>query len=125
MLAGGYSWRLFFWVEFAFGCALLLLTFIFVEETRYHRVLPAEPVASPVDVDGKEDVKHIRDVEDLQVPPRKTRMQQLSLWSGIDHNAHFFTIALRSFTYYLVPVALWVNTTYGMSSTSKCVKDFI
>ncbi|RVX67617.1 hypothetical protein B0A52_08146 [Exophiala mesophila] len=114
MLAGGYEWRLFFWVEFAFGCALLILTFFFVEETRYHRVLPADPATPSVDVDGKEDVKHIRDVEEMQIPPRKTRMQQLSLWSGIDHNAHFFTIALRSFTYYLVPVALWVNTTYGI-----------
>lgn len=37
MLAGGYSWRLFFYVEFAFACALLVMAFFFVEETSYDR----------------------------------------------------------------------------------------
>src|ERR1700742_2648263 len=37
MLAGGYSWRLFFYVEFAFACALLIMAFFFVEGTSYDR----------------------------------------------------------------------------------------
>jgi hypothetical protein len=31
MLAGGYSWRLFFYVEIAFAGALLILAFFVVE----------------------------------------------------------------------------------------------
>lgn len=40
MLNGGYSWRLFFYVEFAFACGLFLLAFFVVEETTYHRKSP-------------------------------------------------------------------------------------
>jgi heme exporter protein D len=37
MLAGGYSWRLYFYVEIAFAGALLILAFFVVEETMYDR----------------------------------------------------------------------------------------
>lgn len=110
MLAGGLSWRLFFWVEFAFAVALLIATFCFVEETRYKRKEVVSEPATPVE--GKEATASEAAIE--AVPPRKTLGQQLSLWSGIDHDAPFFMMAARSFTYYLVPVALWVNTVYGI-----------
>merc|ERR1712000_726124 len=105
MLAGGHSWRLFFWVEFAFGVALFIAAFAFVEETRYNRkVTPSSPI---------EDSKEVTTTVEAVIP-RKTLRQQLNPWSGIDHDAPFIMMALRSFTYYLVPVALWVNTTYGV-----------
>jgi MFS family permease len=108
MLSGGYSWRLFFWVEFAFGVALLIATFLFVEETRYKRV-----VSSPPSTPTETKEANASAIE-TTLPPRKTLRQRLSLWSGVDHDAPFLMMALRSFTYYLVPVAVWVNTTYGI-----------
>jgi hypothetical protein len=109
MLAGGYSWRLFFWVEFAFGVALLIATFIFVEETRYRRKVVSSTPPSPSET--KEAT-----ATDLAIslPTRKTLRQRLSPWSGVDPNAPFLMMAVRSFTYYLVPVALWVNLVYGI-----------
>lgn len=125
MLGAGRGWKLFFWVEFAFGVALLIMTFIFVEETRYFRnpaLVPSGSVTPPTEagvdtIKAKVEAEEMRSVDDLdeRIPPRKTMMQQLNPWSGIDHDAEFFMTALRSFTYYLVPVALWVNTTYGKS----------
>lgn len=35
LLSGGYGWRLFFYVEIAFAGFLLILAFLFVEETAY------------------------------------------------------------------------------------------
>lgn len=128
MLAGGYSWRLFFYVEIAFAAALLILAFFFVEETAYKRnatsPLPRmSSAASDSSVErkvfGQEEVKedHLAservEVQTL-IPPRRTFMQQLKPWSAIDHEESFFLTAARSFTYFLVPSVLWVITSYGI-----------
>ena len=109
MLAGGYSWRLFFWVEFAFGMALLIATFIFVEETVYKRQAPVSGTASPL-----ESKEATATEAAVNIPPRKTFRQQLSIFNGVDKDAPFFMMIARSFTYYLVPVALWINLVYGI-----------
>ena len=120
MLAGGYSWRLFFYVEAAFAGLLLLLAFIFVEETTYKRNTPngsARPnpngekrVYGQSEHDDKDDntVEHV-EVQTL-VPPRRSFLATLKPWSAIDHEQQFFMTALRSFTYFLVPSVMWVVT---------------
>lgn len=128
MLAGGYSWRLFFYVEIAFAAALLILAFFFVEETAYKRNATSPPprmssAASDSSVErkvfGQEEVKEDPlaservEVQTL-IPPRRTFMQQLKPWSAIDHEESFFLTAARSFTYFLVPSVLWVITSYGI-----------
>lgn len=128
MLAGGYSWRLYFYVEVAFAAALFILAFFFVEETAYKRnAVPAQPRMSSAASDssgerkvfGQEEVKkdHLAseqvEVQTL-IPPRRTFMQQLKPWSAIDHEESFFLTAARSFTYFLVPSVLWVITSYGI-----------
>jgi len=132
MLAGGYGWQLFFYVEVAFAGALLILAFLFVEETAYKRKSPAassssshtSPRASS-DAPGERKVfgqseiakEHIAsehiEVQTL-VPPRRTFLQTLKPWSGIDHEVQAFMTAARSFTYLLVPSVLWVVATYGI-----------
>lgn len=122
MLAGGYSWRLFFYVEFAFACALLILAFFVVEETLYHRKTPGgssnESSSSHNDEDEKHSVSNAV-TEDasptINLPPRKTFLQTLKFWGVYDRDTDFFLMMARSFTYFLVPHVLWVVTTYGES----------
>jgi uncharacterized membrane protein len=128
MLAGGYSWRLFFYVEIAFAGLLFVLAFIFVEETSYKRNTPAAPERSSSrasntsderTVFGQDEVKrHAIAAEQVEVqtlvPRRRTFLQTLKPWSAIDHDAQFFMTAARSFTYFLVPSVFWVISSYGI-----------
>lgn len=118
MLAGGYSWSLFFYVEFAFAIALLILAFFFVEESKFNRHLP--PVSETnsefrADEATKGATAHLSQTEtNTDIPPRKTFAEQIRPWSGIDRDAPFFTTMWRAFTLLLVPSTLWVITTYGI-----------
>ncbi|KZV82050.1 putative MFS transporter [Exidia glandulosa HHB12029] len=120
MLAGGFSWRLYFYVELAFAGALFVLAFLFVEETMYKRVLPGTRASTPSIDEGKEGKEgkatDAKDVErtSADIPPRKTFIQSLKPWSHINHEAEFFMTAIRSFTYFFVPAVFWVITTYGI-----------
>ncbi|KAI0843624.1 MFS general substrate transporter [Hypoxylon sp. FL0890] len=117
MLSGDYSWRLFFYVYFAFAMALLVLAFIFVEETSYDRRTFAAPSSPPNDSEkeGVHEVESGGQRAGLVVPPRKSFVQTLSLWGKVDADVPFFTTMLRSFTYFLVPQSLWVITTFGIN----------
>lgn len=122
MLAGGYSWRLFFYVEAAFAGALLIMTFFFVEESTYHR---KEQSPTPNysnhsqkvhDNDEKlEDHVQLENVSSTSVPSRKSFWVTLKPWGSIDHESEFFMTILRSFSYFLVPAVFWVIASYGMS----------
>ncbi|KAL1857458.1 hypothetical protein VTK73DRAFT_8081 [Phialemonium thermophilum] len=126
MLAGGYSWRLFFYVEFAFAMGLLIYSFFVVEETTYHRntATPAQPpqeISSDASIDNgdKPKVEGIDDATVVSVtapviPPRKSFAQTLKFWGVWEKDSPFFLMMARSFTYYLVPPVLWVVTTYGI-----------
>ncbi|KAK3933982.1 major facilitator superfamily domain-containing protein [Diplogelasinospora grovesii] len=120
MLAGGYSWRLFFYVEFAFAVALLIFAFFVVEETAYHRTPPAD-ISSGSDHNPEEEGEMKptesvveRAVPSADVPPRKTFIQTLKFWGVWEKDSDFFKMMARSFTYFLVPHVLWVVTTYGI-----------
>ncbi|KAI9663198.1 MAG: hypothetical protein M1821_008246 [Bathelium mastoideum] len=124
MLAGGYSWRLFFYVEFAFGAALLVLAFFFVEETDYKRVhpTPASPPPSHPDSENEKDgaFKEHREAAlapngDEIIPPRKSFIQTLKPWSHVNHEVPFFMTGIRAFSYYFVPCVFWVVTSYGIN----------
>ena len=119
MLAGGYSWRLFFYVEFAFGCALFILAFFVVEETLYHRK-PKEDLSHESASSHHGEKISMSNVvstasDHADVPPRKTFVQTLKFWGVYDRETNFFLMMARSFTYFLVPHVLWVVTTYGPS----------
>jgi Flp pilus assembly protein TadB len=119
MLAGGYGWQLFFYVEVAFAGALLILAFFFVEETAYTRQTaispssPNSPRASNASVEKEHIASEHIEVQTL-VPPRRTFVQTLKPWSGVDHEVQAFMTAARSFTYLLVPSVLWVVASYGI-----------
>ena len=89
--------------------ALFILAFLFVEETTYKRTFPSSPAI--ISQDEKHPVP--QQIETVPVKTRKTFVQTLKPWSGINHEAEFFTTIWRSFTYYLVPSVFWVVTTYG------------
>lgn len=111
MLDGGYSWRLFFYVEFAFGMALLIFAFFVVEETTYHRKAPQTPLSTSPTASKTPSAKD----EALPViPPRRTFLQSLKPWGTWEKDSPFFSMMARSFTYFLVPHVFWVVTTYGI-----------
>jgi len=129
MLAGGYSWRLYFYVEFAFAMALFIMAFLFVEETQYKRAkvsvdLQEEREVNAVAEDEKgssektdqrpNDVFNYDNNGNASIPERRSFIATLKPWSYINHDEQFFVTALRSFTYYLVPPVFWVVTTYGI-----------
>lgn len=125
MLAGGYSWRLYFYVEAAFAGALLALAFFFVEESAYkrHSALTSVSAPSPEPTEHKQkffgngasDFEKAAYVEQRTlIPRRRTFVETLKPWSRIDHDEQFFMTAIRSFTYFLVPPVIWVVCTYGI-----------
>jgi uncharacterized membrane protein len=122
MLTGGYSWRLFFYVIFAFAVFLFILAFFFVEETSYDRdaALEAESLSSDSAPAQEKGVQyHEENIEQPNGGPvalqmRKSYLQKLSPWGRYDPEVPFFLTMIRSFSYFLVPQALWVITTYGI-----------
>lgn len=126
MLRAGYSWHLFFYVEFAFAGAVLILSFLFVEETMYFRQpdpLPAESGSDdlPQPVDKPEDSISHHEVAPgppftTNPPFRKPLLTQLRPFgpTAPEPWSTFLRMPLRAFTYLLVPSTLWVVTTYGI-----------
>jgi len=119
MLAGGYSWRLFFYVVTAFAGALLIFAFFVVEESSYNRnsTLPPEtgtPVSEVISKEGAPELESQHN-EVTQIPERKSFFSTLKLWGGFDHESEFFMTIARSFTNFGIPAVFWVITTYGMS----------
>lgn len=120
MLAGGYSWCLFFYVETAFAAALLILAFLFVEESTYHRlgqVSQANSSSHSLRTAAPADKEHppvqLETVSSASVPRRKSFFATLKPWSAIDPEPDFFMTIARSFTYFSVPAVFWVISTYG------------
>ncbi|KAF2871483.1 putative MFS transporter [Massariosphaeria phaeospora] len=112
MLAGGYSWQLFFYVTFAFAMALLIAAFFIVEETAYKRNTLTPMPPSIANSDKAVEASHA-EVAPL-IPERKSFLATLKPWSGIDHDQEFWIMIPRSFTYFLVPQVLWVITSFGL-----------
>lgn len=118
MLNGGLSWRLFFYVELAFALALLITAFFVVEETMYHRIPPqSEDISGVVHSNSDGEKASVTAVErpEPSILKRKTFLQTLKFWGVWEKDSEFFTMIVRSFTYFLVPHVLWVITTYGTS----------
>jgi hypothetical protein len=121
MLAGGYSWRLYFYVEIAFAGALLILAFFVVEETMYDRKSIASTIAPTTENGSTSDSKEVNTQHTesenhvTTIPDRKSFISTLKPWSHIDHEAEFFMTMIRPFSYFVVPAVFWVITTYGSS----------
>ncbi|PGH15228.1 hypothetical protein AJ79_02593 [Helicocarpus griseus UAMH5409] len=117
MLAGGYSWRLYFYVVTAFAAALLIAAFLFVEESAYRRPKDIHvPVPTPPEhsSDGLEEKPHGDVMPFVDIPKRKTFVETLKPWGEIYHEEEFFMTIVRSFTYFPVPAVLWVITSFGI-----------
>lgn len=127
LLTERYSWNLFFFVQFGLAIALTIATFLIVEETRYKRdaVVPTQGQLRSIDDEFtmKEREEHLDRISTPRlpapVPTRKTYVQSLAFWSGIDREAEFWTMIPRSFTYLAVPAVFWVTTTYGKHHSNR------
>lgn len=124
MLAGGYSFRVFFYIEFAMVLVLVAAGFFLCPETAIKRrvkVMDGEATQS-VGVAGMDRGEGVatdqKRVEVEAIPMKKQRkpyIASLSPWSGIDHKADFIMKMMRSFSYYLIPNVLWVGYFAGVA----------
>ncbi|KAH6645078.1 putative MFS transporter [Truncatella angustata] len=118
MLIEPYSWRLFFYVILAFASALLVLAFLFVEETSYDRKAhklsetPSEDLRAPEDAEKPAQETYERRA--APVPERIPFFKTLSPLGHYDPQSPFFMTIARSFTYFLVPQVFWVITSFGI-----------
>lgn len=123
MLTAGYSWNLYFYVILAFSIGLFIFSFLVVEETSYDRkaaIAAAGPYQEPIETEQEKgsatqtDAAEHSDGSTGYIPPRKSFLQTLSLKGRLDRNVPFFMTMVRSFTYFLVPQAVWVMTSFGI-----------
>lgn len=114
MLIQPWGWRLYFYVVLAFSLAVLILAFFFVEETSYDRNANLLPTTPSEELSGAQsDEKSVRGTV-ISVPERKSFVKTLEPWGRFDPQMPFFMTMARSFTYFLVPQALWVITSFGI-----------
>ncbi|KAL4810097.1 major facilitator superfamily domain-containing protein [Aspergillus unguis] len=111
MLAGGYSWRLFFYVLAAFAGALLVASFLLVEESRFKRSVPGTETLQGGE---KGQETQVEALSSQSIPKRKSFIQTLKPYAPVDHDAEFLMTIVRSFAYFLVPAVFWVITSYGI-----------
>jgi hypothetical protein len=124
MLDAGYSWRLYFYVLIAFSGGLFILAFFFAEETSYDRdAALAQETTAAMDPATERISSHLHDEKAVDsagtvttgtTQRRQKFFQTLSPAGRVDHEFPFFLTIIRSFSYFLVPHALWVITTYGI-----------
>lgn len=130
MLNAGHSWQLFFWVMIAFAAVLFVATVFIVEETSYNREaalaatsLTASPFgeAEQSEAGSKGGIVSLHtetvvggSLQAAPLPRRKTFAETLSLKGRYDRDVSFIGTILRSFTYLVVPQALWVITSFGI-----------
>lgn len=118
MLSTGPTWRTFNYSVLGFSVAMLVLAFLFVEESAYDRSAHMDSgiSASASDGSGDQEKVHSTTLEQTpSIPARKSFVSTLKPWGGVDHQVPFFAMMYRSFTYFLVPQVLWVITTFGLN----------
>lgn len=102
----------------AFALALLLLAFLFVEETSYDRksrMLSSTPPSGSIILDDNEKpTQGSLERTEAPIPERTPFIKTLSLWGRHDPDVPFFMTIVRSFTYFLVPQVFWVITSFGI-----------
>lgn len=127
MLAAGYGFRLFFWIEFGCAIALFIAAVLLVPETAYKRNTNVTTTGLGCDVSEKSRLAHTQSLPtesaparphiEVQsaslLPPRHTYLASLKPWSSIDLDVKFWMMIARSFSYWLVPQVLWVTCSYG------------
>ncbi|KAK8178163.1 major facilitator superfamily domain-containing protein [Phyllosticta citrichinensis] len=128
MLAGGYSWRLYFYVVLAFAAALLVLSFIFVEETMYKRDTgqTSSNSSDSSDKDVGEKMNAVERLQSVPVPPRKTFRKQLG---GLAFN-YTFPIKIVAPPYNWSPeisglIALGNVIGYGLAIPFTSTSDYL
>lgn len=99
-VVGGLGWRWQKWIAVILTAINFVAVVLFVPETRYHRKEVGGDVnvvaCPPQDKDVQADLRSVRrpSDEDLYQLPRKTFMQELSLWSGLP-STNLFKMFIR------------------------------
>ncbi|KAK4209683.1 protein HOL1 [Rhypophila decipiens] len=119
----GLSWRWHKWIAVILTAVNFVTVLLFVPETRYFRdenlnvagsdseaVISAPPSNEKVDQGGKEEAA-------LGVPqvPKKSWMQELSLWSGVAPDTTLFKMFVRPLPMFVYPCVVYSFLGYAVS----------
>ncbi|KAJ5572633.1 MFS transporter [Penicillium hetheringtonii] len=101
--------------------ATLIMAFLFVEESTYHRPEissnqnpSTHSISEEIAAEKSQFPIQLENVSSTSVPLRKSFLETLKPWGTIDHEPDFLMTIVRSFTYFCVPVVFWVIATYGL-----------
>jgi MFS family permease len=120
----GMAWA--FYIVSMFICVSCVLMFFLMPETKYRRTQPmASMLQSPKaeeDVD-KASVQRIEDAHmgkrqpesEATVTPKRSFLEELSLWPKPDLDVSFRKVFLRPFVLLAYPTVLWACLVYGLS----------
>jgi hypothetical protein len=135
-LPAGYmlpNWRQAYWTCAGAGAAIFVLGFFFVPETYYDRDEALQKYSvdrvlghEKIDTTGtKNETAHVEGnplddridrIETGQpIPPRKSYLQQIKPWSGINRKATFWISSVRQFSFLAYPAVLWAVIFYGIA----------
>ncbi|OQN97264.1 hypothetical protein B0A48_16806 [Cryoendolithus antarcticus] len=116
-----YSWRVHKWLSFALTAANFLVVLFLCPETRYARSDAASPATSSapsldsVPIEGQDVEKSAKiAVRDTQLP-KKSFLQDLSLWSGVPKNTNLLNLFLRPFPMIVYPAVIFSFLGYAVS----------
>ena len=112
----GLGWRWQKWITAILVGLNLGMVLFLVPETRFHRhtvpakgPVPAGGAAVSVDAGSQELRKDADEKSDRPNDARKTRIQELKLWSGIDHSVSYLQVFLRPFPLIFYPAVAFAT----------------
>lgn len=131
------GWRYHKWIAFALTMANWIVVVFFVPETRYDRSHKSDGLSTPSsssepDVDGEKAVKpkaHSNSEADEGVTPeelknlgmqqaqlpKKSWLQELSLWSGVPENTSLLKLFIRPLSLVVLPAVILASLQFAVS----------
>lgn len=104
---------------------IFLAIFFFLPETQYPRASAAQaPSLTSPSVENQSETSHPKDVSSIEenppapVPAKKTYLQELKPWSGLNPNgqkAGFISLFLRSWPLILYPAVAYSTLVFGLA----------
>ncbi len=122
----GLSWRWHKWIAVIFTAINFLTVLLFVPETRYYRTEDRHEVMSsstenvPAQAEPKETTQVTAEDQEAQnspppTVPKKTWMQELSLWSGVAPDTNLFKMFVRPLPMFVYPCVIYSFLGYAVS----------
>src|SRR5271156_805290 len=100
---------------------MLIAVFLFIPETQYPRTSLAQAPSAQLHTQGPQSDKNATTDVSVEINPvvaRKSYLQQLNPWSGINPNgqkASFVSLSLRSWPLMIYPAVAYATVVFGFA----------